>query len=35
MSKEKPLEQPQQIPINTGDAMSRGNYSNSMLVTHN
>jgi len=35
MSKEKPMEQPQQIPINTGDAMSRGNYSNSMLVTHN
>jgi len=35
MSKEKPLEQPQQIPINTGDAMSRGSYSNSMLVTHN
>ena len=35
MPKEKPLEQPQQIPINTGDAMSRGCYSNSMLVTHN
>jgi len=34
MSKEKP-EPSQQIPINTGDSMSRGNYSNGMLVTHN
>ncbi len=33
MSTGKPPEQ-QQIPIITGDAMSRGQYSNSMLVTH-
>lgn len=33
MSTGKPPEQ-QQIPIITSDAMSRGQYSNSMLVTH-
>ena len=27
-------QQPQQIQINTGDEMSRGRYSNLMLVTH-
>lgn len=25
---------PQQVPINTTDEMSRGRYSNAMLVTH-
>jgi hypothetical protein len=35
MSKEKPPEGAQPIPIVTADAMSRGNYSNGMLVTHN
>jgi hypothetical protein len=25
---------PQQVPINTNDEMSRGRYSNAMLVTH-
>jgi hypothetical protein len=26
--------EPQSIPINTGDEISRGRYSNTMLVTH-
>lgn len=26
--------QPKPVPINTGDELSRGRYSNSMLVTH-
>ena len=34
MSNEKPPEGTQQIPILTGDEMSRGRYSNNMLVTH-
>jgi hypothetical protein len=34
MSSERPKDQPQQIPIVTGDEMSRGRFSNSMLVTH-
>lgn len=25
---------PQQVPVNTNDDMSRGRYSNAMLVTH-
>ena len=31
---EKPGNEPQQIPINTVDEMSRGRFSNTMLVTH-
>lgn len=31
---ENPKDEPQQIPINTGDDMSRGRFSNTMLVTH-
>ncbi len=34
MSNEKPPESTQQIPIVTGDEISRGRYSNSMLVSH-
>jgi hypothetical protein len=34
MTKEKPPEGAQQIPIVTGDELSRGRYSNNMLVTH-
>jgi hypothetical protein len=34
MANEKPPKGAQQIPIVTGDEMSRGRYSNNMLVTH-
>ncbi|MBE0568619.1 MAG: DUF3467 domain-containing protein [Deltaproteobacteria bacterium] len=34
MADEKPPKGAQQIPIVTGDEMSRGRYSNNMLVTH-
>jgi hypothetical protein len=34
MANEKPPEGIQQIPIVTSDEMSRGRYSNNMLVTH-
>ncbi len=34
MANEKPPEVPKQIPILTGDEMSRGRYSNNMLVSH-
>jgi hypothetical protein len=34
MANEKPPERTQQIQINTGDEMSRGRYSNNMLVSH-
>lgn len=34
MANEKPPKGTQQIPIVTGDEMSRGRYSNNMLVTH-
>ncbi|MEW6184827.1 MAG: DUF3467 domain-containing protein [Thermodesulfobacteriota bacterium] len=31
---ENPANEPQQIPINTADELSRGRFSNTMLVTH-
>jgi len=34
MPNEKPPERTQQIQVNTGDEMSRGRYSNNMLVSH-
>jgi hypothetical protein len=34
MANEKPPESTQQIPILTGDELSRGRYSNNMLVSH-
>jgi len=34
MANEKPPEGTKQIPIVTGDEMTRGRYSNNMLVTH-
>jgi hypothetical protein len=34
MANEKPPESTQQIPIITGDELSRGRYSNNMLVSH-
>jgi len=34
MADEKPPESPKQIQISTGDEMSRGRYSNNMLVSH-
>ena len=34
MADEKPPEGPRQIQINTGDDLSRGRYSNTMLVSH-
>lgn len=34
MANEKPPEGPKQIPIGTGDEMSRGRYSNNMMVSH-
>jgi hypothetical protein len=34
MGNEKPPERTQQIQISTGDEMSRGRYSNNMLVSH-
>lgn len=34
MANEKPAERTQQIQVNTGDELSRGRYSNNMLVSH-
>lgn len=34
MAQETKPAQPQSIQINTGDEMSRGRYSNNMLITH-